>query len=469
VQFVQIIISIVRSKILAVLLGPAGIGISGLFQMAISLVTSFSNFGLTTSAIKSINTAIGKNDSSKISKSIVILRKLVWFTGCLGMGIFIIFSKVFSELNFGNSEYTTSFVILSVTLLLGQISSGQGVLLRAFRKVDLLAKSSIIGSILGLIFSIPLFYYFGIQGIVPSIVGSSIFTLVLTWYFAKKIRIEEKVEVGLKEVFHSGREMLSFGFLISLSGIFNLFFSYLIRIYIRHVGTVDEVGLYSAGFTIINTYLNLIFTAMSTDYYPRLSQVNDLEVEVNKTINQQIEMALLLITPLLLIFILFIKLIIVSLYSSSFIQMDKMLMFCSIGMAFKAVSWSIGFVFLAKGVKRLFLINEVISTVYMFAFNVVGFYFWGLNGLGISFIISYLIHFLQVYFVSKIYFNFNFEIEVVKVFLTNIIILSICLFSQLYFEYSYILKIILIITSFYFNFSILNKRLDLRAYFSKYF
>jgi len=89
--------------------------------------------------------------------------------------------------------------------------------------------------------------------------------------------------------------MLKMGFFISLQGLLSVGASYLVRIFISNKGGLDDVGLFTAGFAIINTYVGLIFTAMGTDYYPRLSAVNSGSEEFNKTINQQAEISLLLL------------------------------------------------------------------------------------------------------------------------------------------------------------------------------
>ena len=74
VQVFNIIISIIRSKIIAVLLGPTGMGISGLFTSTTSLVGSLTNFGLGTSAVRNISEARETNDKGRISKIITVNR-----------------------------------------------------------------------------------------------------------------------------------------------------------------------------------------------------------------------------------------------------------------------------------------------------------------------------------------------------------------------------------------------------------
>ena len=85
VQVFNIVISIIKSKAVAVLLGPAGMGISGLLMSAIGLVSTITNFRLGNSATKDIAAAHATGNQSQIAKVIGVLRRLVWITGLLGL------------------------------------------------------------------------------------------------------------------------------------------------------------------------------------------------------------------------------------------------------------------------------------------------------------------------------------------------------------------------------------------------
>src|SRR5690606_9114456 len=135
-------ISIIRSKFVAVLLGPAGMGIAGLLSSSISFIASFTNFGLGTSAVKNISEAHGSGNIDRVSTVLTVLRRLVWITGLLGAILTFIFSSWLSELTFGNSNYTYAFMWISITLLLNQISIGQNVVLRGLRKIRYMAQAS---------------------------------------------------------------------------------------------------------------------------------------------------------------------------------------------------------------------------------------------------------------------------------------------------------------------------------------
>ena len=467
VQVFQIIIGIIRTKFIAVLLGPAGMGLAGLLQAGTGMIAGLTNFGLSSSAIKNISAAQAEGDEEKVGRVIAVFRRLVWVTGLLGLVITLCLSSFLSQISFGNNDYTWAFAILSVTLLVDQISSGQGVLLRAMRQINLMVKSSILGSVIGLITTIPLYYFYGSDGIVPALIITAFTSFFLTWYFASKIYFK-KVDINIKDIKIEGKEMLIMGFMISLSGIITQVFSYFVRIFISNYGSLDDVGLYSAGFAIVNNYVGMIFTAMATDYYPKLSGVAHDVKKMNKTINQQAEIAILILSPIILVFIVFIKWVIYILYSDKFLSINYMILFAASGMLFKALSWSIAFVFLAKSAGKLFFWNELITNIYMLVLNLVGYYWYGLTGLGVSFLLTYILYAFQVYLVSKSLFKFRIDSELLKMFFVNLgftvlCLLTVFLIKSIYFIYS--IGSILIISSSIYNFYKLDKRMGLRDKF----
>ena len=432
VQFIQIIITVIRSKFVAVLLGPLGMGINGLLQSTTLLIAGITNFGLGTSAVKSVAHAFGTGDEKKIATIIAVVRKLVWFTGFLGCIVTLSLSSVLSKLTFGNYNYTWAFVWLSITLLINQISVGQNVVLRGTRRIKHMAKSSVIGSFLGLFTSLPLYYFFGNDGIVPALIITSITTLLLTWYFSSKVELPT-VSVSMDTVVRDGKEMMKLGFMLSLSSLITLAASYVLRTYIGSIGGISQVGLYTAGFAIINTYVGMIFTAMSTDYYPRLAAVADNQEKRTELINQQGEIALLILGPLLCVFIVFISLIIHILYSSKFIAIGEMVQWAALGVFFKAASWPIGFIFVAKGNSKLFFASELAANIYMLILNLLFYKLWGLNGLGVSYFISYILLHIQVYIIAYKKYHYKMNTMFLKILFFYFLTGLVCFLLSSYF------------------------------------
>ncbi len=462
VQVFNILISIVRSKIIALLLGPAGMGIAGLLNSTTGLVGALTNFGLGISAVRNVAEAHESGNDKRIAKVVIVFRRLVWFTGLLGALVTLFLSSWLSQITFGNKEYTIAFIWLSCTLLLSQLTRGQNVLLQGTRKLQYLAKANLLGSFLGLLISVPIYYFYGIDGIVPAIIISSILSFFIANFFANKVKFE-KIKVTLEETRLESRSMLQLGIMLSLSGLMSTGAAFILRIFISNTGGVEDVGLYAAGFSIINTYVGLVFTAMGTDYFPRLSGIAHDFIKSNLLINQQAEIGVLILAPILAIFLIFIDWIVVLLYSSKFIPINEMLHWAALGMYFKVVGWCMGYLLIAKGATKVFFSTQVVSTIYSLLLNIIGYKFYGLGGLGISYLLGYIIYFFQIYFVLNKRYKFSFNKNFLKIFGLQLSIGLLC-FMMIKFvpnPWAYLFGLPFIGLSAYYSFIELDKRIDL--------
>jgi O-antigen/teichoic acid export membrane protein len=462
VQVFNIIISIVRSKFIAVLLGPAGMGIAGLLTSTTGLIGSITNLGLSTSAVKNVAVANASGDSKKVGMVISVLRRLVWITGILGTLFTLFFAPWLSELTFGNRDYTVAYMLISVTLLLTQINAGQLVVLQGMRRLQFLAKADLAGVTLALLTSVPIYYVWGAKGIVPAIILSSFVTLFLSWYFSAKVKIE-RVKVDKAALLSEGGDMVRLGFFLSLNSFIAMGTSYIVRIFISHKGGVEQVGLFNAGFAIINTYIGMVFSAMATDYFPRLSEIAHDPGKAKSIINQQAEVALLILAPILTVFLIFINWVVILFYSTRFLPVDNMIHWAALGIFFKAASWPIAFLLVAKGNTKLFFYNELIANIYMLGLNILGYQWKGLEGLGISFLVGYLFYLIQVYAITKRKYTFTFDKVFYKIFGIQFILGASCFISNrlLTGPSVYIIGSLLILISCYYSFRELNKRLKL--------
>jgi O-antigen/teichoic acid export membrane protein len=159
---------------------------------------------------------------------------------------------------------------------------------------------------------------------------------------------------------------------------------------------------------------------------PRLAAVSNDNAKCKQTINHQSEIALLILAPILILFLVYIKWAIILLYSNQFTCITEMLYWSLIGMYFKTMSWAIGYVFLAKGTSRLFFWSELIANVYVLIINIVFYYFWGLTGLGFAFLASYCLYLLQVFIISKVKYGFSFENELLKILSLQLVLTIAC-------------------------------------------
>lgn len=463
VQVYNIIIAVLKSKVVALLLGPGGMGIYGLLISTTGLITSATNFGLGTSAVKDIAGANASGDIKRVARTITVFRRWVWATGALGLLVCLCLSSVWSRITFGNEDYTLAFALLSLTLLFTQLSAGQVALLQGMRRYSLMAKSSVLGSTIGFVITLPLYYWWGIDAIVPVIVLCSLSSLLLSWYFSRKVETEP-VRLNWRETVEGGKGMMKMGFFIALQGLLSVGASYVVRLYIRSEEGVDEVGLYTAGFAIINTYVGLVFTAMSSEYYPRLAGYCEEPVKFNQAINQETEISLLLLSPIIIIFIIFANVAITLLYSSKFLGIDGMLYWAILGTFFKAPAWCLAFSFIAKGDTKVYFWNELIAIIYTTGLNLLFYSYWGLEGMGISFLICYLIYYIQVLWICRFRYFYRATSRLWRTFFPNLIMGIICFFlalwSPVWFRYS--AGCLLIIGSLIISYRELDSRIGIK-------
>lgn len=415
VELFNILIRIIRSKFAAVLLGPEGMGIMGLLNSGITLVSSVTNCGLRASAVRNVAEANASGETVRISHVFSVLRRLVWLTGVAGMLLCAVFSRQCSMITFGTPDYTVAFLILSVAILFMQLTSGEQVILQGLQKYRYLAKANVYGNLVGLVITVPLYFLFGLDAIVPVLLLANILTFVFARHFVKKCKIVSD-KPSVCEARSIGRNMVRMGIMISLQGILASLSAYVIQMYINHSGSIDDVGLFNAGFTLVNTYVGLILTAMATDYYPRLSRVAKDPKEFSAMIIQQTEIAVLLLTPIVIAFIIFIKYVVIIFYSSKFMTICPMLYWTVGGMLFKGMAWALSYSLLARNEVRLFFWSEMIAILYGFVLNVAGYRMYGLTGLGVASCITYLLYFIQLRYIAFKYFGLSYSGGVLPMF-----------------------------------------------------
>lgn len=407
----QILVGLVKNKIIALLLGPVGMGIQGMLTSTTQLVSAFTGLGLHTSAVRDVAQSSTSGDQNRVTTTLTILRKLVLGTGLLGTILTFIFAETLSEWSFGNTDFTTAFRIISITLFFDQIVIGQRVLLQGTFHYKYMAVSSLWGSVVGLILCVPLYFFGGVKAIVPVIIITSIANLVIVCLYARKVSYQKK-HLSLAEIWSGGKVMISLGLAIALVAVLGNGTTYIVRAYLTNFGSLEVVGLYTAGSAFVTQYINVVFEAMGSDYTPRLAAVANDEKLFVEVMNRQAVMLITIVSPLIILFVLFAEPLVLLLFSSQFIEITGMIEWMMGGMLFRAISWALSFSFTAKGDSKMFFLNELISSCYSLPLTIIGYKFLGFTGIGMGFCLTYMLYTIQEYIITHRLFKFHFSTEV---------------------------------------------------------
>lgn len=409
VQVSSIIISIIRSKFLAILIGPSGYGIFSLLNSTIELIRTLTGFGLETSGVKKIVEAKETKNNQLLIENTSLLVRLGIITGIVGTTISIILSPLLSKFSFGNAEMTVAFLLISISILFKQITSSNNAIFQGLSELKLLAKSNLYGNVFGLLFTLPFYYYFHIKAIVPSIILTSFIHFIISFFYFKKLSLK-KVKIENIDSIRKGKEILFFGGLLTISSFLPLLSNYLIQIFINKLSGLEVVGVFSVGLIIINSYVGIVFNAMSTEYYPRLVKEISNKEKLIESINKQAIFTLLLITPIIILFLWWMPFIIKILFSTSFLNVIPFITWAIVAMIFKSVSWSFGMVIIAKADAKLFIKTALIFNTIYLLLCYFGYAFYGLEGLGLAFLMYFFIHLIGVLGVVK----WQYEISLTK-------------------------------------------------------
>ncbi|WP_158293218.1 oligosaccharide flippase family protein [Tamlana fucoidanivorans] len=467
VKIFNILISIIKTKLVTILIGASGFGILALFNSTINMLVNFTKLGLDTSAVKEISQR--NHDSLKVNEFIGVLNRVIWISGILGGVITILFSKSLSIWTFGTATYKFAFVWLSVAILFNQLANGKMTILQGTRQLKKLAKANVLGSFLSLVFTVPLYYFLGTEGIVPAVIVSFV-VIYIVLHFYSKDKTYSTEALGIKKLFKESKSMLTLGLTMSYSSLLAALVAWVIQIYIRNEGGVQEVGFYNAGFLIINAYVGMVFSAMATDYFPRLSEVHSNTDLINSVVSKQADVAMLLITPIITLFLLFRELIIHVLFTKEFIVVIGMMTYGIIGMLFKAFSFSMGYVIIARGDSKLYVKTASLFNLLMLIICLAFYSYGGLTWLGAGLMVYYLIHLLGIAVVTKYFYGLQLFSKVYKTFIVCLllsILALICTFISNS-TISILLGALITISSVLFTLLMFNKRMNIKGVLLKF-
>lgn len=461
VQVFQVIINLIRGKFVAMLLGPEGMGIAALFNTSANTIQRFASLGLNQAIVKEVAANSESEEGFRVTFSVA--RKLIVATSLLGALICILFSTPLSRLTFGDDSMSIPFMGLGVAVGLTIAFMGKSALLQGMHEVKRLSMASIVGALTGLLVGVPLYYFFGTQGIVPAIAAYA-----LAMYIFYSISLKKATDApGMKFDFRThapiAKKLVILGSILMANELFFSLAQYLLNIFVKGQGSTAEVGLYQAANSVTNQYAGLVFAAMAMDYFPRLSKVAADNVRMRDVVNRQSEIISLIIAPAVILLILTSPLVIRILLTREYLPIMPLMRWMGLGVLLKALMYPMAYISFAKGNKKLFFwLEGVFCNCLTLLLSCTGFYFFGLIGLGYALVADNFICIIVYYCVNRRLYGYRFSKRALHgmtgaVFMASTAFAS-CLIPNHILSYS--LMTVIFIASAAVCFSMLRKRLS---------
>ncbi len=393
--------SFARLKLVAVFAGAAGVGTLGLYNAALSLISTLSSFGIDASGVRQVASHAGESGSSSgAAKVITTLRRVSLLTGFIGAAATLLLAEQISIRTFGDSSHTDEFRVLSLCVFLGQLSLSQSALLRGLRRVKELALQSILVAVVSIALSAALFLFLGDRAILPMIVVYAVVGLAGTWWYARRVEVVREAQT-FRDTIDQARALLSLGVAFLLSSLISTVGAYVIGVLINDTGGAAANGIYQAAWSCTGAFAGFVLGAMGQDFYPSLTAIVHDKPAASRLVDQQVEVGILMALPGLMLIVALAPLIVPMLFTQEFLPAVDLIKWMSLGCLGRVLSWPLGYYLLSAGLGRWFVATE---TMFVCLHVALVFYLmpeFGIMGASISFAILYAAYWLGMIMVVR--------------------------------------------------------------------
>jgi PST family polysaccharide transporter len=391
---------IIRTKLVAIFLGPAGLGLMGIFASTTTLVGTVTAMGIPTSSVREIADASGGGDDVRVARAVSAVRWIMVRLGLLGAFLLAVFSAPVSVATFGTADYAGQIAVLSVVIALGAIADGQTAVLQGLRQIGAVAKIAVLAAAANVVIALPILYRWRQDAVVPLLIAGSATGLAASWWYARRIDMA-RVPMTWRMAMRESRPLLQLGVATMSAAVMASAIAYVVRVTIaRHLG-FEAAGVYHAATALSGVYCGFILSAMGTDFLPRVSSVATDDRSCNRLVNEQVEVALLLALPGICATLAAAPFIVPLLYSQHFSPATDVLRWQVLGVLLRVASWPLGYLLLAKGKARLYLWTELSYNLLHALLVWVCVRIWGLPGTGIAFFGLYIYYCALMWLVTR--------------------------------------------------------------------
>lgn len=386
VQGLKMLMSFARNKLTSVFLGEFGLGLISVYNRISDFLISASNLGIPLNATQKSGELFEDGTADEIEHLVMVIRTWVLWTAVLSTLLCVCASPILSYFFF-EKEWNHYWQVLMVIPISSSflLAEGECAILKGLRQVKKIAIIESCVALLTLALTVPFYFFMGLRGVILGLIFSSLASFITHGFFSFKL-VSYKVMPFSKKVFFEGLPLIKRGIPYVVAGISTTGLGMIIPAMMLQAenGNMGDVGFYTAGWQLTAGYAGMMFVALEADYFPRLSSVNHDSERMNQAINQQVNVCLLVLTPLLILFLLFLPWLIRLLFTESFLVVLDMSICACFYTFFRALSLPLGYSTLAKGDSLVFLAMDVSYNIFFGILIWCLYNMYGLVGAGIA-------------------------------------------------------------------------------------
>lgn len=435
-SIISVLIGLLRMKVVAVILGPAGVGLVGILNNMMSVGASVSALGLGSSGTRQIAHVRSESDENQVHTVIFSLLILSFSLGAVGAAFFWFFSEPLGELVADGNAFYDYLPWLAAGIFFTVLAGSQKAILTGFRRIGDLAKITIFSSAIATLAGGISVYILGEAGVIILILATPIVSLFLSFFYVKKVIAPNRRRVKFSSIGKQSIPLIRFGAAFMVAGLSGTLGQLVVRGMVQGELGSAGLGYFQASWAISMTYIGFVLTAMGSDYYPRLTSVIADHEKAAKMVNEQAEVALLLAGPVLVAMMSLAPFILSLLYTEEFVVAANVLRWQILGDVLKVFSWPMGFVLLACGKGKVFMVKEFLVVTVFAVTTWILLPVMGLEATGVGFFMMYAFNLPFLFFFAKKLIGFTWSIDVARaagvVLLAILMIFVLSYFSEYY-------------------------------------
>ncbi len=419
-QGLSMLLNVVRNKIASVLLGVSGLSIIALYNRTLQMFCDSTGLSLSLSAVRGLAEAYDKDDNEALLHNIKVVRSIALFSGMMGMLLMLLITPFIGDWVFGsNMYYVLRLMMLSPVVLFMAVTNGEMAVLRGTRRLTAIALYSVATALMALLVSVILYLFFGLAGIFPSLFVTGLLQMCIMLYFSRHYYTYRAQPFSIR-VLKEGIDIVKLGagyIFVTMLASCAIWFIYSI---LSYIGNGETAGLFNAGYVIITLLPGVLFSALDSEYYPRLSGVASDVKTRNSMVNEQAEVQLLVQSPLLIAFVVAMPLLIPLLNDITFSEAVPMAQIAMLGMFMRTMTYPVSFLPVSKNDTVTFVLLESVYNILLVVTVVLGYSLARFVGIGVGIAFAHIIDFVIVAIVARYKYDMILSGSVIRYFVMQL-------------------------------------------------
>lgn len=404
VSLAEMVMRFVRTKCIALFLGPVGTGVLAQLNIFFELLRVWGDLGSRRGVIKQIaeQRNSGKNGGKygEIIKTSYFLAAAA--SGLTGLGV-AVFSPLISKSLFGSASYYPYIIALAFLLPVASISTVTASIVKGNLEYSSFAKYTF-GSYIGVMAVTPvLVYFFHYWGALSAMALFFLFPFISYLIFNRK----SKFLVFSKKIdFAALWEQFSYGFVQIYQDSMGQFARVLVSAWIIKALGLHVMGIYQVIITFSTIYLSIPIQAMSGYAMPIMASAANNK-DVTRSINDSLRFLLFLLVPAVALIMVWPEIFIYLFFSSDFMSAAVPLQIQLLGTLFVLMAYPYFVAFQARGQLKGLAIISTLQPVAYLAFVWLFFGLGQLSGIAAAYAVATGISLVVQHFMARHYYSMH--------------------------------------------------------------